>query len=81
VFVFLGQFDIHKIDASGVNVNFTIYDGNQSLIASPDTYLTLQNLRITGGNALLTICEILVFSPRKYALKVKVNRAILRHYY
>jgi len=70
---FLDQFDIHTIVVAGENVNFTKYDGNQSLTASPDTFLTMQNLRITGGNALMTICEVLVFSPRKYVIKVKVN--------
>jgi len=66
IFFVVAQFGIQRLESSGVSVNFTKTqeNGNRTLIASPDTFLQMQNLTITGGGDLFTICEILVFSPR-----------------
>jgi len=62
------QFDIQTLVSCGEGVNFTNDDfyGIRTLIAAPDTFLQMKNLTITGGSDAIVICEILLFSPRKY---------------
>jgi len=66
LFYVLDQFIIKTLASSGIPVNFNASNVNRTLIASPDAFLQMKNLTVTGGSALITICEILLFSPRKY---------------